>query len=386
MKKLFLWALMGCAYAIEPAALPPGGLLPAQVPQFIVLGSDDNGSEVDWLVQELSKRKHADGSALHMSFYSNRHADASWTSAHQLAAAQGHELALHTLNHTDLSTIKLDSVVAEFSLNRADLAANVGIPSSQLVGFRAPFLALSDSVFSAEEKLSALYDCSLEEGWQSDKNASNMNWPYSLGQSSQNSAWAAMRSLGLTAKNEALSNHPGLWEVPVYAWEIPAGAAAQALGLPSAFCDTLSQRAQDLNFAYADPRPRGCKVTGFDYNQWFQYGMSGVEYTALLRYNLNRRLQGNRAPLTIGMHANYYGADTEHGNALLQFVDSALTNPAVRFVSARELVEWMQNPRVPVMLRQPQSWTGPSYRANGQISGPALEWHFSAQNSSLSLP
>lgn len=378
MKAQFLGVcLLGSAWALAPSVNPPGGLNPAQVPQFIVLGSDDNGSEVDWLVAELGKRKHLDGTPLHMSFYSNQHGDASWVSAHNQLIQAGHELGLHTFHHADLSTLSLDSVQKEFSRNRADLIDQLGVNSGDLVGARAPFLALDDSVLTAESKLGLLYDCSLEEGWQSDKNASNQFWPYTLDQASTSSAWAAQRQLKIAVKDENLSNHPGLWEIPVYAWELPVGQAALDLGLPSAFCDTLSVRAQDLGYGYADPKAKSCKVTGFDYNQWFQYGLKGAEYDKLLRHQLNRRLAGNRAPLTIGMHANYYGVSSDeysdHSAGLLNFIDYALQNPAVRFVSARELVQWMQSPTVPVEYQDPlKHQSSPMLTVKGVDLGQAV--------------
>lgn len=343
-----LASFVSWAMALEPSALPPGGIAINNAPVFVVLGSDDNHSSVDWLVSELAKRKHLDGSKLRMSFYSNASEDANWVAAHQSALADGHEISMHTYSHKDLTTLTVPEIKDEITENKTDLSSVIGLESAKITGLRAPFLAVDDSVFIAEQALGVSYDCSLEEGWQSDRNATNMYWPYTMDHLSTSSTWAAQRALGIVVKDEALSDHPNLWQVPVYTWDVPTGAAAVTLGLPSAFCDTLSQRAKNLGATAAAPNQRSCKVTGFDYNQWYQFGVTGQEFTQLLRYNLDQRIKGNHAPLTIGMHANYYGPEEpEHSKALLDFIDYALTLPQVRFVSSAELVEWMKNPRVP---------------------------------------
>src|SRR5207248_1054332 len=66
---------------------------------------------------------------------------------------------------------------------------------------------------------------------------------------------------------------------------------------------------------------------------------------------------GNRTPLNAGMHSDIYSmfnsdADSSFKNsgsdrriALQCFVDYALTKPDVRFVTFKEVVEWMRNPK-----------------------------------------
>src|SRR6185503_678375 len=100
------------------SAAPPGGLKPNQVPQFVVLGFDDNGISgmpgspttggIRWVVEDLfAGRKNTDGSPALASFYvATRYLEAPETDAPEhvkralrAAADAGHEIALHTHTH-----------------------------------------------------------------------------------------------------------------------------------------------------------------------------------------------------------------------------------------------------------------------------------------------
>ncbi len=48
------------------------------------------------------------------------------------------------------------------------------------------------------------------------------------------------------------------------------------------------------------------KITGNDWNLWFEFGMDKAEFLATLKYTLDLRLQGNRCPLTVGVHSAIY--------------------------------------------------------------------------------
>jgi len=90
----------------------PAGLASAQVPQFILLGFDDNpdAEPVNWVVDHLDAQRNPagagqaatfDGAPVRMIFFSNgRHwKDRATVAAHQRAFAAGHEIANHTQNH-----------------------------------------------------------------------------------------------------------------------------------------------------------------------------------------------------------------------------------------------------------------------------------------------
>jgi hypothetical protein len=77
---------------------------------------------------------------------------------------------------------------------------------------------------------------------------------------------------------------------------------------------------------------------------------------ATLKYTLDLRLKGNRAPFLFGAHTGFYlnswntnapGAPTadERRAAIEEFLDYARSKPEVRITSARAVLEWMRNPR-----------------------------------------
>ena len=87
------------------------------------------------------------------------------------------------------------------------------------------------------------------------------------------------------------------------------------------------------------------KITGFDYNL-IEKGITGPELSALLKYNLDLRIAGNRAPLLFGAHAaNYPNEDHEYSKALSDFLAYATSKPAVRIVPFIDIVRWMENPQ-----------------------------------------
>ena len=83
--------------------------------------------------------------------------------------------------------------------------------------------------------------------------------------------------------------------------------------------------------------------------------MSKAELLATLKYTLDLRLKGNRAPFLLGAHTAYYvdslepnapGAPTaaERRQAIEEFLDYARSKPEVRLTSARAVLDWMRNP------------------------------------------
>src|SRR6478736_1703236 len=88
---------------LAPSARPPAGLAPAQVPQFVLLGFDDNpkADRINWVVDYLAPRSNPDGTPVRMIFFSNGRYwnDRATVAAHLRALTAGHELANHTQNH-----------------------------------------------------------------------------------------------------------------------------------------------------------------------------------------------------------------------------------------------------------------------------------------------
>ena len=100
-----------------------------------------------------------------------------------------------------------------------------------------------------------------------------------------------------------------------------------------------------------------------DWNLWVEFAMTPAEFLATLKYTLDLRLNGNRCPLTIGLHSELYSdrQDTnglnatvaERRAALREFFAYILQLPQVRVVDHKELLDWLQRPEPLPVARGP---------------------------------
>lgn len=355
----------------EALRMPPGGLSPRQVPLFVSFGSDDNpysglpasGGDggLHYLTQLFASRANPpgsgdarsfDGRPLHYSFYVNTkyitpegQEDPSLVmQSWREAIEQGHEIGVHTHSHPHGRDFGVSEWEREIQLciDHLGRPTGLGVARNQLTGFRTPFLEYGDATLTAVRRSGFVYDCSLEEGFQDFEDGRNFIWPYSLDHGSPGNA-ATHERLGLPLVRE----HPGLWELPVYAFIVPPDELCERYGVARG----LRARMKGKNDYFEVEQG---KITGMDWNLWFEYGMSKAEFLATLMYTLDLRLEGNRCPLTLGLHSGIYAdrsADQpanatgqERRDALREFLDYALARPEVRVVSARELLGWIQSP------------------------------------------
>ena len=100
-------------------------------------------------------------------------------------------------------------------------------------------------------------------------------------------------------------------------------------------------------------------VTGLDFNLWTKcQNETTFNFTEVLKQSLDQRLAGNRSPFAIGAHTDVYSQFNDSANmtwsnfdyqarrkALADFIDYALSKPQVRFVTYRQLIEWMRQPK-----------------------------------------
>ena len=242
--------------------MPPAGLLPEQVPQFIVFGSDDNGNSglegsgatggLHFLTELFSGRRNPagsgnpltfDASPLHYSFYVNtyyimpRRRQGPLTTARtgrirSMSGAPGKKPWTTAMRSactpTPIPTAG-NSVpgsggrrCSAASTSSAALAADdaattgLGVDRGRLAGFRTPFLEYNDDTLKAVRQLGFLYDCSLEEGTQPDQDGGNFLWPYRLDH-------------GSPGNTPLIGPHPGLWEIPVYVFIVPPDERVRTL-------------------------------------------------------------------------------------------------------------------------------------------------------------
>jgi peptidoglycan/xylan/chitin deacetylase (PgdA/CDA1 family) len=370
------------SFAPPPAALhpsggaasssPPAGLAPSSVPLFVVFGFDDNGISgspgsqttggVRW-VRELfngqtnpagsGNPRTFDGTPARFSLYlATRYIEVEDTDRPEYLKAElravadaGHEIGVHTHNHSHGEAFSSDQWSAEIATCKswlvrqftpaeaASASTGLGLPSDSIQGFRAPFLEFGPALFPALREQGMRYDCSVEEGFEPEFDGANLAWPYRVAEGYGGGAGAA-------------PSGAVLWELPVYALTVPPDEECARYGVQPGLRRRLHEK---VDYFHADDG----KITGFDWNLWVEFGLTPAEFVATLRYSLDRRLAGNRAPFTFGTHSDIYSEQyetlpnstaEERRRALAEVLADALARPEVRVVSARQLVDWLENP------------------------------------------
>jgi peptidoglycan/xylan/chitin deacetylase (PgdA/CDA1 family) len=201
----------------------------------------------------------------------------------------------------------------------------IGIPAASIWGWRTPKLEWNDAILGLLKEQGYIYDCSIDCRWSDDNenDGTSFYWPYTLDSGSPHS--------------KEVSNHKGLWEMPVYPFVIP-------------------KHLQEKEKA------GGEIMTGFDYNVWIKkeqggMGLTAPDFTDILKYTLDQRMKGNRAPFLIGLHSDIYSSQKDSAFSSTQnararqlaienFIEYAITQypHEVRFVTARDIIRWMRNP------------------------------------------
>lgn len=366
--------------------MPPGGLTVNEVPQFVILGFDDNsraGSAdsviggIYWVddmlngkvnpSQSSANSKTFDGRDVKATFYCNLESFESWQEdgPSKLIPSirhifnNGHEVANHTFDHwrnKNTQTIlsqSLDSwksiithndecatrayledsfldTAADWQINQELDGGTYGseLPLDSIRGFRAPYLAYTEHTMTALKDLGFWYDCSIEDGSEDPTNdGTNFRWPYTLDNASSSANATAGDG---TYGHNAITATSGLWELPNCPLAVPSDLQGKVGG------KTL--------------------ITGLDYNLFdkTQYGYTDTEVLQILKYNLDQRLSGNRAPFMIGLHSQFYFDSwaSQHANVtgaqmrkcVEDFVDYCISKKDVRVVRGIDVIEWCRNP------------------------------------------
>ena len=95
-------------------------------------------------------------------------------------------------------------------------------------------------------------------------------------------------------------------------------------------------------------------ITGLDWNLWNIAELNKEQTVRTLMYTLEKTMEGNRAPFTIGVHSQFYiePKDVDFPNirpyerreAFEEFIRQASRLQNVFFVSADMVIRWMLNP------------------------------------------
>ncbi len=357
-----------CFNYVIPSSLPPGGLSVSQVPQFVVIGFDDNTKSegIQWALDLFKNKKNPDGSDARVSFYFNTKGMHEWIeddptallNAIKALKNSGHEVGNHTYgHHSDIDSSDWDTFVNTIiHLNKTkwqskiadatnDLVSLTGFTRNDIVGFRAPYLLYNQNLFEVLKTQNFLYDCSIEEGYAPQFDGTNFRWPYQLdgGSPGHNESWNNNPENPHAVSIEPV---PGLWELPNPVLMIPNDSTCTRYGIPKGLWKRIKKRL---------PFVEDHKITGFDYNLWSGAQLTKTEVLGILKYNLDLRLQGNRSPFMFGAHTQYYTQEwaeahspnatyQEMREAIAEFVDYALSKSVVRIVPGNHIISWCKNP------------------------------------------
>jgi len=338
--------------SMAPAQIPPAGLAVEDVPQFVMIGFDDN-PEVDsmaWIVDFLADKRNPagtdqaatfDGGPARVAFYSNgKYLDPSrkLRELHLRAWDEGHEIGNHTYNHDHGAEFTVEEWKQALGRNRQALL-KAQIPEAAQQGYRTPFLAYNAATFEALADRGFVYDSSIEEGYQADQDGTNFYWPYTLDEGSPGNQLAVE-----WGSKELIARHPGLWEIALHVFMVPDDKTCERYGVPAGMRNRVREGMQAGGWEWSvEPG----KITGLDWNVFEQARLSGGDFLAILKYTLDLRLAGNRAPLMVGAHTQLFPESEPVRRAAMEvFIRYALSKPAVRLVTPQQTLQWLRDPVV----------------------------------------
>jgi hypothetical protein len=176
----------------------------------------------------------------------------------------------------------------------------------------------------------------------------NCSWPYTLDGGSPD-VDVLMRKF----RAPPVRPHAGLWEAPPTTLIVPPDSAAAQYGF-SAVLRARIPAAMPYPSLYE--RATG-KLAGLDYTILIDAKCSPSEMLAILKYNLDLHLAGNRSPLVFIGHSfmySYEAGNTENTpsiavrdarwKALTDFVTYALSKPDVRIRAVKDVLAWVRAP------------------------------------------
>ena len=172
----------------------------------------------------------------------------------------------------------------------------LSVADGSIHGFRAPRLEVSSGLYFGLVDKGYEYDCGIEEGYEANrKEGTNYVWPYTTDNGTPN-FWT-QKEMG---EHVGVDSMPaGLWEYPVNAMIIPEDLRAEVNRKHNILQAAQGEELEDLS-------EWDGKVTGFDFNMFILYGMSHDEVLSTLSHTLDQRMAGNKAPMHVGCHTDYF--------------------------------------------------------------------------------
>ncbi|WP_060988018.1 polysaccharide deacetylase family protein [Photobacterium leiognathi] len=348
-----------------------------KTPMFVSFGFDDNVTEdgLAWVVDMLASYSNPQGhdtyagKPLSASFFVNcatARGNEAITNLWKIMKYQGHDIGNHSESHPHdgagtMTAEQWDSEIATCNRFLTASEQENGIGVEKVYGYRAPFLTYNDNSLTALINNGISYDVSFPAGISGDQNGTNNLWPYTLDNGSPdhdvavNGGW-----------KPAINHYPGLWEIPLHTLIVPPNNVVADYGLSYSLRDKIAARVPWFD-------TQSGKGDNFDWNlystpTYFAAGLNANDVLAIYKYNLDLRLAGNKAPLVLGLHSDFYGYlnGEEHSDkpettvasrrsVLTQFIAYALSKPEVRFINHKQLIDWMVTPE-PLTLCADKQW------------------------------
>ncbi|CAO3696457.1 unnamed protein product [Rhizopus stolonifer] len=270
---------------------PPGGIAPADAPQFVTVTFDDSiQTALFQTALSMVNITNPNGCPGHGTwFVSMQYTDFSLV---QQWYAAGNEIADHTFTHVGTPSAQ------EISACKSMLNAYGGIPNSKIQGFRAPFLNYTKDTLNILSQQGFLYDSS------SSAVNDDAFWPYTLDNGMANDCWTGICGAGQVKL-------PGLWEIPMYS-VMDNGSIPQLMDV------YLSGSPSDV--------------------------------TAWSNAAFDKHYNGNRQPFGVYVHPTHLTSypslpdPKDQYNGVISFLQSVASKPDVWFVTNQQLLQWMKNP------------------------------------------
>jgi hypothetical protein len=361
---------------------PPDQFLVAEAPQFVAVTFDDNfisglgdvKGGMTWVTDLLRGKTNPvgngtvgtfDGTPVRTTFFFTSlyiETDDGNRSAWRTAVMDGHEAADHTVHHSDGTEFSATDWQSEVGGCISELVSpdiGIGIATSDIIGFRSPYLAYNPNLVPVLQQNALVYDSSVQSCWQDSENGTNCAWPYTLDAGSPDASTVTEKF-----QRPGLSTNAGFWEIPLPALIVPSDDLAAEYGITPGLRDRIPP---DMPLPSFYEKATG-KIAALDATLFVDAGLTATEVLGVLKYNLDLHLNGNRSPLVFVAHshvyADNYGAAmnalsvTDRQGAIASFLDYALSKPEVRMRPLRDLVNWLSAPTALNGVRLPRPPTG----------------------------
>lgn len=287
----------------------PGGLAPADTPQFVLITHDDSVNTLqNRLVRTVTDGfKNPNGCNVPATWFALK--DKTNCTFVQQLLNDNHEIAGHTLDHMRLdANLTREEVAKQVEGVRDWMVDTCKVPADKFKGFRAPYLVHNPQYREVLAAAGYEYDSTIIEPFNTASSPSwaERLWPYTMDAGiPQDCAWVGDGSSVCTATEK----YAGLWELPL--WNLPD---------------------EDGNNAWSmDVESKDVK--------------SADALFELLKKDFDAAYAGNRAPFPLFVHAPWFTFDNIEAST--RFIEYAQEKEGVWFVTASQLLDWMKNP-VPI--------------------------------------